>query len=61
MNTPKAAMSLDFDQLRKDECKRLDENDLCDDDCEDCTLNSKHDDKEYRLFVANYALSPEVK
>lgn len=61
MNTPKAAMSLDFDQLRKDECKRLDENDLCEDACENCTLNSSNPINEYRLLLANLALSPEVK
>ena len=61
MNTPKAAMSLDFVQLRKDECKRLDENDLCNDDCEGCTLNSANPIAEYRLFLANLALTPKVK
>ena len=61
MNTPIAAMSLDFDQLRRDECKRLDENDLCDDECKGCSLNSSDPINEYRLFIANLALSPEVK
>ena len=61
MNTPKAALNLDFAKLRKAECKRIDESDLCEDYCENCTLYNENSDKEYRLFLANLALSPEVR
>ena len=57
MNTPKEAMSLDFEKLRNDECKRLDENDLCRDNCGGCTLNRNNDIHEYKLFLANLALT----
>ncbi len=60
MNTPKAALNLDFAQLRKAECKRIDESDLCEDHCENCSLYDKNSDKEYRLFLANLALMPKA-
>lgn len=61
MYTPKEATSFDFEQLRKDECKRLDENDLCQDSCDGCSLNRCNPIQEYKLFLSNLALLPEVE